>query len=211
MSPDTVTVQEEDRESKLIAVNEKLLKDVEHWKGKFLTEKEKNAQLISQIELLQMEFDDKSQTLKNEVDHWKNRNGELSSQIKLTQEEFESKFKKFSEEINDTKKENIDLRLQTESMQKKLSDWEEKHIDVSDRMNSKRKATCAQHSTKQKILKENNVFEVDSLLKHRKRNGKLQYLIHWKNYGSDHDSWQSESNLNCSHLLKEYKKANNLN
>lgn len=50
-------------------------------------------------------------------------------------------------------------------------------------------------------------FDVEAILNHRGRKGHRQFLIRWKNYSSDDDSWQPESNLNCSDILQEYKKA----
>lgn len=52
-----------------------------------------------------------------------------------------------------------------------------------------------------------NEFEVEAILNHRGRKGQRQFLIRWKNYSSDDNSWEPESNLNCSDILQEYKKS----
>ena len=47
-------------------------------------------------------------------------------------------------------------------------------------------------------------YKVEQILKHRKRH---QYLIRWKGYAADEDSWQHEADLrNASELLQEYKR-----
>lgn len=53
-------------------------------------------------------------------------------------------------------------------------------------------------------------FEVETILKHRKRKGKLQYLVRWKNYPPNHDSWQNESDLYCPEIFNQYIKENRL-
>ncbi|KAF8236440.1 poly protein [Tricholoma matsutake] len=34
--------------------------------------------------------------------------------------------------------------------------------------------------------------------------GKLQYLVHWKGYGYEENSWVEESNVNAPQLVKEF-------
>lgn len=57
----------------------------------------------------------------------------------------------------------------------------------------------------------NDVYEVDSILNHKKEKGHMYFLIHWSGYDSTQDSWEPQSNLKCTALLNRYKKANNLN
>lgn len=56
----------------------------------------------------------------------------------------------------------------------------------------------------------NDVFNVDSIIGHKKQNRKHVFLIRWEGYDSSHDTWESETNLRCPQLLKNYKKANKL-
>ena len=50
-------------------------------------------------------------------------------------------------------------------------------------------------------------YEVEQILKHRGRPKCHQYLIRWKGYAADKDSWQNEADLgNASELLQEYKR-----
>ncbi|KAF8236653.1 hypothetical protein L208DRAFT_1187423, partial [Tricholoma matsutake] len=34
--------------------------------------------------------------------------------------------------------------------------------------------------------------------------GKLQYLVHWKGYGYEENSWVEESDVNAPRLVKEF-------
>ena len=36
--------------------------------------------------------------------------------------------------------------------------------------------------------------------------GQKQYLVHWKKYGDDHDSWEPMDNLKgCDKIIEEYE------
>lgn len=50
----------------------------------------------------------------------------------------------------------------------------------------------------------NNSFEVEQLIKYRKKNRKPQFLVRWA------DSWVDEKNLNCRELLQNYYATKNL-
>ena len=54
-------------------------------------------------------------------------------------------------------------------------------------------------------------YEVERILKHRGRPTSLKFLIRWKGYTAEEDSWEPEANLgNASELLKDYKRRNKL-
>lgn len=55
-----------------------------------------------------------------------------------------------------------------------------------------------------------NVFEVESLLDD-KVISENHYLVRWKGFGSNHDSWERESNLSCPSILKRYKQLKKKN
>ncbi|KAI5709175.1 hypothetical protein M8J76_012050 [Diaphorina citri] len=54
---------------------------------------------------------------------------------------------------------------------------------------------------------EEEEYEVEKIIHHRKfSNGSVEYLIRWKGYGADDDTWEKEANLASSaQLIKEYK------
>ena len=45
------------------------------------------------------------------------------------------------------------------------------------------------------IINEKKEYEVEEVQKHRKQDRGIQYLVHWKDYGDDHDQWIVESVL----------------
>jgi RNase H-like domain found in reverse transcriptase/Reverse transcriptase (RNA-dependent DNA polymerase)/Integrase zinc binding domain/Chromo (CHRromatin Organisation MOdifier) domain len=47
-------------------------------------------------------------------------------------------------------------------------------------------------------------YEVESILDSRMHQGKLQYLVHWKGYGYEENSWVDESDVNAPQLVKEF-------
>lgn len=53
-------------------------------------------------------------------------------------------------------------------------------------------------------------YEVESIVKHRRKNRLIQYLVRWKNYPPDQDTWQLESDLSCPKILNTYKKLKKL-
>jgi hypothetical protein len=56
-----------------------------------------------------------------------------------------------------------------------------------------------------KRSEENEEYEVERILNHKKENGKLYFLIRWKGYTENHDSWIEMSELdNCIDLLENY-------
>jgi hypothetical protein len=56
------------------------------------------------------------------------------------------------------------------------------------------------------LINGENEYEVESIIAHRKKGTSYQYLIRWKGYGSNDDTWEPASNLsNAEEILDEYK------
>ena len=54
-------------------------------------------------------------------------------------------------------------------------------------------------------------FEVDQILNHRSHRGCTQYLVKWKGYNDEDNTWQDEDDLeNATALLTEYKQDKGL-
>lgn len=45
------------------------------------------------------------------------------------------------------------------------------------------------------------MFAVDKLLDRRMRRGRREYLVRWRGYGQEHDSWEPEGNVKHLHIL----------
>ena len=45
------------------------------------------------------------------------------------------------------------------------------------------------------IEQNNDIYTVEKILDSRRRNRETQYLIRWKNFGPEHDSWEPEKNI----------------
>lgn len=54
------------------------------------------------------------------------------------------------------------------------------------------------------VQKNENVYEVEKVMSHKIRNNVRYFLIRWKGYDSDSDTWEREENLNCPRLVKQY-------
>ena len=49
-----------------------------------------------------------------------------------------------------------------------------------------------------------DVFEVEAIVGHRRRKGKMFFRIRWAGYTEDDDTWEEEGNLMCDDLVKQY-------
>uniref|UniRef100_A0A0A9X9T1 Chromo domain-containing protein n=1 Tax=Lygus hesperus TaxID=30085 RepID=A0A0A9X9T1_LYGHE len=47
-------------------------------------------------------------------------------------------------------------------------------------------------------------YEVDAIVADRAIKGRIQYKVRWKGYASEDDTWENESNLDCTDLIEEY-------
>lgn len=55
------------------------------------------------------------------------------------------------------------------------------------------------------LSKDDGDFEVEKIINHKKqRGGKILFMIRWKGYGPEFDSWEPQSNLNCPAILQNY-------
>ena len=47
----------------------------------------------------------------------------------------------------------------------------------------------------QKVIKEDDVYRVEKILRKRKRKGVVEYLVKWKGYADKFNSWVSERDI----------------
>lgn len=50
------------------------------------------------------------------------------------------------------------------------------------------------------------VFSVEKIVSKKVVGGKTQYMLKWKGYDSDENTWEPEENLDCQDLLEEFNR-----
>lgn len=51
-------------------------------------------------------------------------------------------------------------------------------------------------------------YEVDKIIQIRyKKDGSREFLVHWKRWSSQYDTWEPESNLSCPDLIEKFMKT----
>ena len=55
------------------------------------------------------------------------------------------------------------------------------------------------------IINEEEEYEVEEVQKHRKHGRGIQYLVHWKGYGDEHNKWITEMGLpHAKEAIEDY-------
>ncbi|KAK4687303.1 hypothetical protein P7C73_g2814, partial [Tremellales sp. Uapishka_1] len=47
-------------------------------------------------------------------------------------------------------------------------------------------------------------YEIEAILDHSLENGKYTYLVAWKNYGPEHNSWEPDEHLHAPEIVNKY-------
>lgn len=126
---------------------------------------------------------------------------ELTSKLEILQQEKNEQCTRFENELRTPED-------RANELQKKISSVSNENEILKKRVNEFNLQTPK--ANLKKSTKENVEYEVEALLAHKKKYGRMCYLIRWKNFGPNHDTWERETNLNCSSMLNRYKKENNI-
>lgn len=60
-------------------------------------------------------------------------------------------------------------------------------------------------NNKIKIEEQEELYIVESIIDKRMKNNKNQYLVKWKDYSSDENTWEPEDNINCKELIEQFE------
>lgn len=169
--------------------------------GSWATEKKS---LIENIMTLKLE----NQQL---VHNFNEKDAKLNSANVLVHE-LETRLKEkdleFSVKLNEL---NKDLHISAEkdaTSVKSISDLKRENSLLM--AQNKQLQTLAQSEQTNSDSDENDFYEVQSLLEDKLVSERL-YLVRWKGFDSSHDSWERESNLRCTNMLKKYKQSKKKN
>jgi len=59
-----------------------------------------------------------------------------------------------------------------------------------------------------KYLVKGAVYDIEKILSKRKRYGKVEYLVRWKGYTAEEDTWEKEGNLgNAREAIEDYERG----
>lgn len=160
---------------------EQLEKKVENTSEKLDVVTKKNAELKQNLGLMKKDYDDARDEIK-----------------KITQSNkvLTAKIAQLQRSMNDTSSTN-DFQISNDS--------ESKNTDASKKTDENASKKTDKNALKNTdVLENNDVYEVEKLINDRKVRGKRQFLVRWKGYAPDADTWEAEGNLNCPKKLKLY-------
>lgn len=64
-------------------------------------------------------------------------------------------------------------------------------------------------NNKENAKEECDDYEVEAIVGHKGKKGNRHFLIRWKGFLPEDDTWEKEANLNCPKILSEYLKSLN--
>lgn len=169
--------------------------------------------LIEQIVALKTENQQNHLALKKiQSEHAKVLLEKQDSEQKLAENEvqFSSQMAQLQSKLTDAKQDIVNIKASNEKM---ISDLKsEKNVLLArnkqlqtgiEQQKSANITTGAGNDSTMKSPHE-NYYEVEKILAHKTVTAHRQYLIRWKGYDSDGDTWEKAADLECPKILNEY-------
>lgn len=116
----------------------------------------------------------------------------------------------------EVKQQNTILKNEISTLKKEIEVLHANKIQFERSFSSKKKrlstknkqnqpTTVIDNMRKKKIKRETSpVYEVENIVKHRGKKTNREFLVQWKGYSKEHNSWEREANLSCPKILQEY-------
>lgn len=107
----------------------------------------------------------------------------------------ETELKTEREQNIEKEKDNKILREEIQALKLKLNKFE-----------SESERNISMEIKNQCVEKSEIEYEVEEIISDKIIKRKKHYLVHWKGFDKEHDSWVPKKNLNCSEILEKYEK-----
>ncbi|ORX79111.1 chromo-domain-containing protein [Basidiobolus meristosporus CBS 931.73] len=118
-----------------------------------------------------------------------------------------------SQEENDTeegeKEEEENMEMAEEDTEK-AEEVAEEDMEEAEEVVEEEEEAIEENSEEEEEEEEEakaEVYVVEKVVNHRKRKGKTQYLLKWKGYPEEENTWEDEENLFCHELIEKYLKS----
>jgi hypothetical protein len=97
--------------------------------------------------------------------------------------------------------EGEDARMGRQTKKEGIQEKEKAKITSSDRLKSKEKSKIGMNKKQEMHL------EVERILDHRMKDGVIEYLVKWKDYGDEENQWRTVKDFDSLRIIKEYWKG----
>lgn len=112
------------------------------------------------------------------------------------------KNEKLEEELKTERQNNIENQKTIATLQNEVEELRLKLIEFKSKSQQQPNDAINKSNAKTK-----NEFEVEAIIADKMIKRKKHYLVRWKGYDENHDSWQPKQNLNCPDILDKYEKC----
>lgn len=126
----------------------------------------------------------------------------LTEELKTTHSQAAVVKSNFAEQNNRDKETIAQLTYENKTLQARVNQLQ---FGIAQQKGSK-----DDDERKQSEDEDYEVYDVEDLIKHKTKKNVMYYLVRWKNFTPNDDTWEREDNLMCSEILESYKRKNNL-